>query len=135
MDEQGYIIGKSTGNMDAKGRIFIPSFSAFQNGTDILLKKEKTNEDNYRIKLIAFNKYLEIITRYKKLQETATAIEDYNKYEKIIEEIFRNIECICKIDNQGRINLPKQLLNDINWNPPLKVIYTGLGDSLEITKK
>lgn len=135
MSEQNYIIGKSIGNMDEKGRIFIPSFSTFENGTELILKKEKIDEDNYRLKLMALNKYLEIVARYKKLQETATTIEDYNKYQNIIEEIFRNIECICKIDKQSRINMPKQLLTDINWNPPLKVNYTGLGESLEITKK
>ena len=128
------IIGHSEGLISDKGRIFPPSFTNPESGDQILIQKTTWNNEP-ALKIFAYNEYLKIIERYQKLRENATTFEEEEKYNKIIEKICYTLESLAQIDKQKRINLPNHLLKEYGWKTKDEIVYTGLGESLLITKK
>ena len=131
---ENLIIGHSEGKIVDKGRLFLPSFSDPENGDKIIIQKVNLNDRN-ALKLIAYQEYLNIINRLKKLRENATSLKEYQKFTDEIEKICRGLDFLIKVDVEKRIFLPKILLEEYNWSKNDTVIYDGLGESLLITKK
>ncbi|MBE6156389.1 MAG: hypothetical protein E7161_01410 [Firmicutes bacterium] len=128
------IIGHSEGKISDKGRIFLPSFTKPEKDDKILIQKD-TYGDEAALKLIAYSEYLNMIERYRRLRDTATSLEEEQKYTKKIEDISLSLTHLTKVDAQRRIQLPKAILEKYNWSPQDTIRYDGLGESLLIRKK
>lgn len=95
------LLGVSIHSIDPKGRLFIPrSWTNVESEDEIIVCKE--NEDFFA--LYSKKKYLEKI---KKLIQK----EDKNPTNENIEMLINTVEKMntCKVDNQLRITLPKEL--------------------------
>jgi len=128
------IIGHSIGKMDIKNRIIIPSYTKAEHRDKIVLQRI-TFQGEQALKLFAYDKFLEIIRRYRELQNTAPDIQEYEKYSKKIEEMYLNLDYYKELDKQKKLLIPSLLINELNWEDVDTVLLNGLGDSLLVRKK
>lgn len=132
---QDLIIGHSEGKITDKGRIFLPSFTSPEPHDKILIQITTTINKQTALKLFSYNQYLQIIKGWQNLRAKTTTVEDYERCTKMIEQLSSLIHSLLEIDNQKRLLLPKSILESLGWETKDTIEYTGLGESLQITKK
>jgi len=128
------ILGQGTVKLDSKGRMFIPAHTKVEENDRIILEKT-TKDDEVALKLHVSQKYFEILERFKQLRDNATSIEEFNRYEKEIEEISIKLYAIVTVDKQHRIIVPKSLVTSLAFEPNQELQYEGLGTSLLVSQK
>lgn len=128
------ILGQGNLKIDNKGRIFIPAHTCVEENDKIILEK-LTKDNEVYLKLHVYKKYIDILERFKYLRDNATSLEDFNRYEKEIEEISRKLFAILTVDKQRRVTIPKQVISEISLNNNNELYYEGLGTSLLISQK
>ena len=128
------IIGHATVKLDSKRRIFIPSFSRAESGDDVVIRKSSYDND-FCLKIQAFQSYLDIIGRLRNLRDNAASIDEYEKFESKIESICIELEKLANVDGQGRILIPESITAADGWNIGDSLQIDGLGDSLLVRKK
>ena len=128
------IIGKSTRQMDKKGRIFIPKFSDAEPGDEIIVEPIKT-DNGYDIRLMAYKEYFNICQRFMKLRDNATSTEEFNRYSSEIEKLCSLLEATLTVDGQRRIAFPKETLDNLSLETDTEYNFIGQGVSLLMSKK
>lgn len=128
------ILGKGTVKIDNKGRMFIPAHTKVEENDKIILEKSSKDND-VALKLHVYQKYFDILERFKQLRDNATSIEEFNRYEKEIEEISVKLHAIVTVDKQHRIIVPKPLVTALDFNANQELQYEGLGTSLLVSQK
>lgn len=128
------ILGETIGKIDSTNRIFLPSFTKIEKNEKLLIQTIENNNE-LALKIIALNKYLVIIERFRKLRDNSTSIEEFEKYDNEISNVCKKLDALVKVDNQKRLQLPNSLMQKLNWSKNSEIIYTGLGDSLLVRKK
>jgi len=128
------IVGHTTGKLDKKGRIVVPDFSHREKQEQLIAKKIEEKKET-KLQLYNYKIYLEKVNRYHQLLLKARKLEKIMELERTIQEYSRSFEFSTNIDNQYRINIPNELLKELNWNADDILQYDGLGDSLLISKK
>jgi len=128
------IIGNTSGKIDEKGRIKLPSFTNAEENDQLII--EKISEDGeVTLKLHIYQKYFDIIKRFQDLRDSATSTEEFFKYDSEIEKICSFLKHSITIDKQRRIQLPKQFFETSTWNNSEEIEFIGLGSSLLIRKQ
>ena len=128
------ILGEGTGKIDSKYRIFIPAFTKVEAKEELLL--QYVNLDNEpAFKVMAIEKYFQIIERFQTLRDNATSVEEFEKYDKEIEIICQKLDYIVTIDKQKRLQMPHNLITKLNWKNTDEVEFKGLGETLLVRKK
>ena len=128
--EDNLILHKSA-SIDNKGRLFIPACTDVDENEKLAIKKH----DEDALAIYAYNKYEEIIDRYKVLRDSSTSAEDYEYFNNKLEETSLNFYALVITDSQRRIQIPKDVLNDLEWDAPSKVICKGAGEFILVKKK
>lgn len=127
---ENLILGHSIVKIDAKRRIFLPKYTPFTNGDEVVLEKGINNNELF-YKIYSLKMYLDIFERFKSLRDNAVSFSDYDKYNRMMEDICMKIEKISQVDVVNRILLPKTE----TWSPGDFLQLDGLGESLLVRKK
>lgn len=130
---ESIIVGHSTGKIDSKNRIFLPSFTGATHKDKILVEKT-TYEDDFALKLYSYHKFYELIEQLKKMQATASSFEEFMQFQEKIEKMCIYLSAKIQVDSQGRIVIPNGLFIQSNWSNEQLVSFHGLGDTLIITQ-
>lgn len=128
------ILGETISKLDSKNRIFLPAFTKVEKDEKLIIQTIENN-NGLALKIIALNKYLVIIERFRKLRDNSTSIEEFEKYDNEISNICKKLDALNKVDSQKKLQIPSSLMQKLNWPKNSEIIYTGLGDSLLVRKK
>lgn len=116
-------LGKTTHNLDEKGRVKIPS------------KFIKNLNEQIYLNVSIWGEYLEIITE-SIFEKRFNYFNNINEFDYNASEIkmFLNASTFkIKLDSAGRINIPQEVINNLNITKEVYVI--GNGDRIVIWSK
>lgn len=115
-------IGEYSHNLDAKGRIIIPSKFREELHTTFIL----TRGLDTCLTVYSLDQWKKIVDEISKLPNTKKAARQYIR-------ILTSKASECTLDNLGRIQVPTYLSKDVNINK--ECIIVGVNDHIEIWDK
>ena len=133
MKEQD-IIGHKIIKLDEKGRIIVPALTDVKSQDKLILEKDNNYGDG-ALKISDYKLYANIREKLIKLRDSNIDNMDlYRKYNYVLEQINNAIMYIALVDNQNRIQIPKNIILDLGWDTPGNLQFDGLGESFTLKK-
>ncbi|VWL85432.1 division/cell wall cluster transcriptional repressor MraZ [Oceanivirga miroungae] len=117
--------GKYECKMDSKGRIIIPS----------KFREELTKNNNSFVITRSLDNAIDIFPyeAWEKYDEKISRLSDFNPKQRAVKRFLTHDATSVECDAQGRINIPKTLIEHANLKK--NILVAGYGDRIQIWDK